>query len=105
MNRAQDLKAGPSDNTFQRRRPSQWQRSIQILCIFLVLLLGYATLRNFLPLGEGRLWNWNLLGEESVGRKSSKGTQYLLGVGKADITGYMTMSVTMELSLTILLDR
>jgi neutral ceramidase len=88
MNQVRYLKAGPSDASLRPRRPSQWQRSVQILFIFLLLVLGYVTFTNLFNNGEGQVWKWNNSGNEDGGRgKGLKGSQYLLGVGKADITG------------------
>lgn len=84
----QDLKAGPSVSSVQSLRRKLWQRSFQVSCIFLVLLLGYTTLTKLVQNGEKQLWKWGDSGSEDNGQeKSSKGSKYLLGVGKADITG------------------
>ena len=88
MNQAQDLKAGPSIASIRPRRASSWQRSIQAICIFLALLLGYSTFTEISKGGQGLIWKWTYGGEKNGQEQSSKGSQYLLGVGKADITGY-----------------
>lgn len=79
----------------QGGRQSKWLRQAgaisKALLIALVLILGgYTVLKNLFLVEERLDQGWKLhdgLGGNLGDFKSSKGSQYLLGVGKADITG------------------
>ena len=95
MDHLSKSKAGPSQvphSWFQEgsnRRGLVWSltRSLSVLVIF---LLGYAALIGLSPDKKWKVWDWNLQGsqDDKTGHyDDSDGSQYLLGVGKADITG------------------
>jgi len=95
MDAFQDLKAGPSE-VQSRWAPEnrKWKRQVvalvKALSIVTFLVLAYAAF-SYLFLANGRqLWAWELLGSQNGNagqQENSKGNRYLLGVGKADITG------------------
>ncbi|PBP25072.1 neutral/alkaline non-lysosomal ceramidase [Diplocarpon rosae] len=87
MEQYRELKAEPSEE-LQRdpRESSKWGIQVtwlKALASLLLLLLGWAALMRLCAEGGGFRWTGSLDGVKN----SEKGTQYLLGVGKADITG------------------
>lgn len=89
----QELKAGPSERPRWNLETSKWRRQAKALImagpVVAFFLMGYFSFGYFSaarhdwtlrwPGDESRLGGWQ--------EKSSRGSQYLLGVGKADITG------------------
>jgi len=72
----------------------RWQRRLGALikatAIAAVLVLGYTA---FVPLSfdhERKSWSWMFSSQQHSGEQyeTRKGSQFLIGVGKADITGY-----------------
>jgi hypothetical protein len=94
MNRLTSSKAGPSQAQPQwTRKSSKWRglvgSLIKALSIGAVLLLGYAAFTDsFLHKRQGWFWKFQGSQDDKPGQYgNSKGSRYLLGVGKADITG------------------
>lgn len=88
MDRDEYLKAGPSDGP--RHRPQSWWRGEKlrtIIFVFGLLVFGYTALK--LNPDIARYVSWKVDSDYGASQEhtSSWGSQYLLGVGKADITG------------------
>jgi len=86
-------KAGPSEFTTPERSARQRRsRVIQligklVLGLFFLALIYKGLVRVFDD-QNGRFWSWDAKQNSGVGQdEQSGGSQYLLGVGKADITG------------------
>jgi hypothetical protein len=92
MNQSQDQKAGPSEVPAAGPVHGRWRRLIKLTCLCLAVLSACATLYHLL-LRDGRpAWVWRPLGGydgyDGVQKAESPSrSRYLLGVGKADITG------------------
>jgi neutral ceramidase len=91
MDPFQDLKAGPSEDQ-PRLAPdsSKLRRFIKLGCIAIALLLACAVFTEKSFYGRKQGWIWRLheeYGSSENHQKHSNGSLYLLGVGKADITG------------------
>jgi len=75
-----------------------WRRqSAKAIAIVMVFVLGYSA---FLHLSHTEVnWIWRTTGqyEKDNGHTSARGSQYLLGVGKADITGLESRSLSLDL--------
>jgi neutral ceramidase len=97
MDSFQDVKAGPSETRSQwTRQPTISQRLFKALAIVIIISLGcFAFAQLFL--NQQKLFRFWEKGSNRNGNEwhhdSSKKTQYLLGVGKADITGYGVFEV------------
>lgn len=92
-----ESKAGPSAEQEWSREVPRWRRNIQALvktiAIIAALAVGYVAFVHMKLDGQKYSWFWDLddsYGAQAGVHASSKGSQYLLGVGKADITGYIT---------------
>ncbi len=89
MRQVYDQKAGPSQaQTRSAQAASRWRRQIFMAALIVaVLILGYVVRQSHYD--EISSWFWRLNGQnrEAKGHETSRGSQYLLGVGKADITG------------------
>ena len=97
MNLFQDVKAGPSSTRPQwTREASKSQRLFKALAVVIVFSLGcFSFVQLFLD-KQKTIWFWEKEGNPKGNdwhHESSKRTQYLLGVGKADITGYGVFQV------------
>jgi hypothetical protein len=80
----QELKAGPSQQS--SRLKGTWLKTASVIVL---LLLGYWTFVYDRQSGAFVFQSAsNAAGNNRGQNLSSKGSQYLLGVGKADITGY-----------------
>jgi neutral ceramidase len=82
------MKAGPLDGP--KHRPQSWWRreKFRITIISLGLLVfGYTFLNSNLGVKKYVSWKTDSGFGPPKEDVSSKGSQYLLGVGKADITG------------------
>ncbi|TVY15325.1 Neutral ceramidase 2 [Lachnellula arida] len=84
-------KAGPSEFTAPER--STRQRRSRVILVIGKLVLGlfflaltYKGLIRIFDDRNGRFWSWDAQ-QNSDEHEQSRGSQYLLGVGKADITG------------------
>ena len=91
MDHVSNSKAGPSQ--VQPRyfpEKSGWRGQVgslmKALSIVAVMLLTYAVLREMFLDKKRQVWVWKFH-DKTAQNGSSKGSQYLLGVGKADITG------------------
>lgn len=65
---------------------------VKAIAILFVLGIGYAAFVHTRLDKQRYSWFWDLddsYGAQVGGHASSKRSQYLLGVGKADITGYV----------------
>lgn len=89
-------KAGPSEAESQcQQEPSRWQRQRRtwrnIATFALAMMLGWTIFVHFCGhwRDTGRSWRLDWGQSERNGSGEKKGSQYLLGVGKADITGYV----------------
>jgi neutral ceramidase len=88
MDQILDQKAGPSQShPSWTQESSRWRRQIvKATALITALVLGcMAFVRLSYRLESA--WFWELAGQGGDEYGSSKGSQYLLGVGKADITG------------------
>ncbi|CAG8976308.1 hypothetical protein HYALB_00005714 [Hymenoscyphus albidus] len=89
-------KAGPSGSSL-RDRPMRAERSCsllqrvaKVLSVFVMLVFIYGLYSLFFGYRAGNVWTWKAYdgGYEEYGDTGgSVGSKYLLGVGKADITG------------------
>jgi hypothetical protein len=89
MDPRQVAKAGPSELT--PPETSTRQRRFRILGKLLLglffLALIHKTLNHIFGDQNGLFWRWETQQNSSWQDEPSKGSQYILGVGKADITG------------------
>lgn len=106
MNQSQDQKAGPSEVLAAGPVHGRWRRLVKLTCLGLALLSACATLYHLL-LRDGRhAWVWRPLGgyDGYDGVQKAEGpsrSRYLLGVGKADITGSPRHHPPVELSADV----
>lgn len=86
----QDLKAGPSEPTLRwTHEPSKSKRLFKALAIAIILSLGCFAFTQLSRDRQNIIWGKGVNHNSNEWHhESSKRTQYLLGVGKADITGY-----------------
>jgi neutral ceramidase len=91
MDQLHDSKAGPSQPQPRwRQQASRWRlQAIKATVLVAAVVLGYMA---FVRLYHGGLevnWLWRTINQDGNRNEheSAKGNQYLLGVGKADITG------------------
>lgn len=97
MTKYRELKAEPSEEETQtwahEQDNSRWrgQRAawIKAAIALVVLALGWTTFVHICGNGERFARYWN---SDRWQHGGSKGSQYLLGVGKADITGCVSLS-------------
>jgi len=89
-----DLKAAPFPTGLygtKDGRSQRWRKvPFQTLLIAVTLIVTYCAYSLVFGDGRNQVWQWKLEGDsgETGGvYGSSQGGQYLLGVGKADITG------------------
>lgn len=94
----QEVKAGPSDSELPLEwtaptSSTKWQRRgnalLKAITVTVLFVLGYFL---FIRITEPKAksdWAWKLKLDDEP---SEKGSKYLLGVGKADITGYFCLS-------------
>lgn len=91
MEEHHDSKAGPSQPQPRwMQRTSRWQRqAVKAIALVVVVTLGYIAFVRLSNDGFEANWLWRTTSQAGYGNKhgSSKGSQYLVGVGKADITG------------------
>ena len=88
MNQRQSWKAGPSAVQPVTWRVSKWQYVLKALSVGVLLGVFYATFTRYFPGERKHPLSWQLYeNENGTAHKTLKGSQYLLGVGKADITG------------------
>lgn len=98
-------KADPSIQQEWPREAPRWPRNIQTLVktVTIVALLagGYVAFLHTRLDKQRYSWFWDLeedgYGTQAGAHATSKGSQYLLGVGKADITGYVIILFGVEL--------
>lgn len=96
MEYSYESKAGPSAQPdWAPREVPRWRRNIgailKALAIGAVLALVYVAFVHTRLDKQTHSWFWDLddsYGAQAGEQATSKGSQYLLGVGKADITGY-----------------
>jgi neutral ceramidase len=86
-----DQKAGPSQPQPKKwtQERSRWQcQIIKAAVLVTALVLGYIAFMRLSHRAKST-WFWRLAGQGGDWNEhgSSNGSQYLLGVGKADITG------------------
>ena len=97
MNSLQNLKAGPSEAQHRwRGETSKSQRLFNALTIVIVVSLGCFAFVQLFLVQQKQTWFWRQAGDQNSKEwyhESSKRTQYLLGVGKADITGYWLLKL------------
>ena len=88
MDQIHDQKAGPSQSPPSwTQESSRWRRRIvKATALITALVLGYMAFVRLSHKLESA-WFRELAGQGAYDSGSSKGSQYLLGVGKADITG------------------
>ena len=70
---------------------SAWRRVFRLIGLFLVAGVACASLYHLSFDITNRSWNWPALGEqndEHTHQEHAGRSMYLLGVGKADITGF-----------------
>lgn len=93
MDNPQKSKAGPSTRVPLRAPPEVRRSSFtRSLYVAIVALIGCVVVITLSPEAGIQSW-WKPKGSSFNGEqhKSLKGSQYLLGVGKADITGYLLL--------------
>jgi len=81
-------KAGPSELT-AKSPPRQRRFGVigRLLLAVLALALIHGILNHTFGLQNGLFWRWATQQKSGWQDEPFKGSQYLLGVGKADITG------------------
>ncbi|KAG0651917.1 N-acylsphingosine amidohydrolase 2 [Hyphodiscus hymeniophilus] len=91
MESLQHRKAGPSEaQSLWRRESSKRKRLSRAIAFLLALALGCFAFTRLILDNQRETWVWGKLGNQGSNgwsHESSNRTQYLLGVGKADITG------------------
>jgi neutral ceramidase len=92
MEDTQDLKAGPLEEKPRFTETQRWRGRINLRLVFALVLIFLAcvTFLKAPPDNAWGSWGWDLYEDGDGGEahhESSKGSKYLLGVGKADITG------------------
>jgi len=93
MSSFQDVKAEPPAAS-RPQQSSKWPRTIKTISVVLAALLILGTVGSFHHTVDNfRLaWSWNHDGGSDRGH-ILRGDQYLLGVGKADITGWLSLFI------------
>jgi hypothetical protein len=93
MEPSRDVKAGPSELPQEWASPSSRRRRqgsalLKPVIAIVLIILGYVGFVHILSprLPQSWGWMWRLENHDD----GDKGSKYLLGVGKADITGYFT---------------
>lgn len=88
MEKHQNSRSG-SSGIPSRQSSSRKVRLLKAVCCAALLVLGYIVFIHHFLKDNKQLWTWRLWGDEidSHRNASTEGSQYLLGVGKADITG------------------
>jgi neutral ceramidase len=93
MDHSQLLKAGPSEGSSRTRAPeesSRWRRLARLIYLLLALSFAYSAFHQLHRYTGKQLWLWGAYEGNNYGPKHQDnvpGSLYLLGVGKADITG------------------
>jgi neutral ceramidase len=93
MDHSQLLKAGSSEVSSRARAPeesSRWRRLARLIYLLLALSFAYSAFHQLHYYTGKQLWLWGAYEGSSDGPKyhdNVPGSVYLLGVGKADITG------------------
>lgn len=90
MDLSHGMKAGPSEALRPRHELSKSKRLFNALAIAIILTLSCLAFAQLFLDQQRKTWFQGVGGNQRNGwnYESSKRTQYLLGVGKADITGY-----------------
>jgi neutral ceramidase len=92
MKQPHDVKAGPSQPQPRWiQQTSRWRRQIvKAIALVAALMLGYMAFVRLSRSSVGINWIWRTTSQDGNEheRESAKGSQYLLGLGKADITGF-----------------
>lgn len=91
MDQSRLLKAGPSEVSTRAPEDSpRWKQLARLILLFLALSFAYSAFHQLYHHTGNRLWLWGPGGGDNDGQKHQEnfhGSLYLLGVGKADITG------------------
>ncbi|TAQ83734.1 hypothetical protein B7494_g7939 [Chlorociboria aeruginascens] len=95
MDQLQDLKAESPEVQINRVRERRWSWQVKTLTVGIFMVLGYASYLRLFQYNKKQAWAWGLNGQNGGDRQSSKGSQYMLGVGKADITGRPVVEINM----------
>jgi len=88
-----DIKADLSELPLQHTAPSsKWRRQgnavVKAIIVTILFAFGSVVLFHLIDPSSRVKWSWTWSMEEEMESKTSKDqSQYLLGVGKADITG------------------
>jgi neutral ceramidase len=95
MDRLHDSKAGPSQHPPRRNQHKpRWRRQpLKAIALVAALALGYLAVVRLYVLGFESSWLWKSHDSNGKERVSAKGSRYLLGVGKADITGLESRAI------------
>jgi hypothetical protein len=91
-----DIKAGRAARGSMAKFRSPTRPLLMVATAVVLMLLMAASFQPYWPKNPRKHWDFlHLAGDEteSVVRATASGDQYLLGVGKADITGYV-LSIT-----------
>lgn len=90
MDLSYNLKAGPPEAPRWRREPSKSKQLFIALAIAIILTLSCLASVQLSYDQQGKNWFWEVGDDRGNGwhYERPERTQYLLGVGKADITGY-----------------
>jgi neutral ceramidase len=99
MNQLHHSKAGPSQAQPRwSQDKSGWRRqTLKAIAFVAALALGYLAFVRLYHDGLESNWLWRTTSQDGNGKDggNGKGSQYLLGVGKADITGLVFQSCSM----------
>lgn len=90
MNQTQLPKAGPSEAHPRLDDRPRWKRLAKLVWLSFAVLLVYIALYQLRLQNGTQTWIWGSHGRYDDGEKhqdQAHGSLYLLGVGKADITG------------------
>lgn len=95
MDKEVNMEAGPLESSkweeapVTRERPKR-SRIPRVLAFVTSLVLGYFVIARLFSGDSGFLWGQGFWRHSRI---DGKGSKYLIGVGKADITGYLLNSL------------
>jgi neutral ceramidase len=92
MEKYQSLQSGSSAASPQQLGWKQG-RLLKAICCAVIVALGYFAFIQLYSGGSAQSWVWKFTGSKTgshgAASQNESGSLYLLGVGKADITGYV----------------
>lgn len=107
MEQTQLPKAGPSGALPRHDDSFRWRRLAKLAWLSFAALLIFITFYQLYLYGGKQTWIWGSHGGYDDGQKHQEpahGSLYLLGVGKADITGLLLLYSLIKTSTNIIID-